>query len=65
MLCGRQREKNEAMTPSCRAHKRLTIGAGGVVTLLSACDGYDPLIIRPGDDFTVMGRAVAAERELA
>jgi SOS-response transcriptional repressor LexA len=44
--------------------KRLTIGAGGVVTLLSACDGYDPLIIRPGDDFTVMGQAVAAEREL-
>ena len=45
--------------------KRLTIGAGGVVTLLSACDGYDPLVIGPGDDFTVMGQAVAAEREFA
>jgi SOS-response transcriptional repressor LexA len=45
--------------------KRLTIGAGGVVTLLSACDGYDPLIIGPDDDFHVVGQAVAAERDLA
>jgi SOS-response transcriptional repressor LexA len=44
--------------------KRLTVGPRGVVTLLSACEGYDPLIVRAGDDFKVMGRVTASVREM-
>jgi SOS-response transcriptional repressor LexA len=44
--------------------KRLTVGAGGVVALQSACDGYDALIVRHDDDFKLMGRVTASAREM-
>lgn len=44
--------------------KRLTVGAGGVVALQSACDGYDALIVRNDDDFKLMGRVTASVREM-
>jgi SOS-response transcriptional repressor LexA len=44
--------------------KRLTIEAGGVVALHSACDGYDALIVRDDDDFKLMGRVTAFVREM-
>jgi SOS-response transcriptional repressor LexA len=43
--------------------KRLTIEAGGVVALHSACDGYDALIVGDDDDFKLMGRVTAFVRE--
>lgn len=44
--------------------KRLTVGAGGVVVMESACDGYDALLVRAEDDFQVIGRTTAAVREI-
>lgn len=44
--------------------KRLTVGAGGIVALQSACDGYDVLVVRADDDFRVMGRVTTSVREM-
>lgn len=44
--------------------KRLTVGAGGVVVLESACDGYDALVVRADDEFRMIGIVAASLREL-
>ncbi len=44
--------------------KRLTVAAGGVVVLHSACDGYDALVVREEDELRVIGRVTASVREM-
>jgi SOS-response transcriptional repressor LexA len=44
--------------------KRLTVAKGGVATMLSGNDGYDPLTIDTRDEFRMVGQVVACVREM-
>jgi SOS-response transcriptional repressor LexA len=43
--------------------KRLTVARRGIVTMLSANDGYDPFAVRAQDEFKLIGVVVASARE--
>jgi SOS-response transcriptional repressor LexA len=43
--------------------KRLTIAPGGVIELRSAHPGYDPMKLRPDDNFELLGQIVASVRQ--
>lgn len=43
--------------------KRLMVATGGVIVLRSAADGYEPIVIRRADAFTLLGEVVTSVRE--